>query len=114
MHMLLFSKSLMKTSLQYSFDLQKMANKTKILSLYKDLLRESAKFKSYYFRNYFTRKTKTQFRKHINADDEASLQLMKKSEELLATLRRQTVISNLYDDSRLVIEDRNSQETNKS
>lgn len=81
-----------------------MSNKIRILALYKDLLRESTKFKSYYYKNYFTRKTKTQFRKHINADEETSNQLMKKSEEMLAMLKRQTMITNAYGDSKLVIE----------
>lgn len=81
-----------------------MSNKIRILALYKDLLRESSRFNSYYYKNYFTRKTKAQFRKHINADEETSNQLMKKSEEMLAMLKRQTMITNVYGESKLVIE----------
>lgn len=76
-----------------------------VLRLYKELLKESAKFESYYYRNYFTRKTKSLFRKHIVADEPASNDLIKKSEEMLAMLKRQTMITNAFQDSKLVIED---------
>lgn len=76
----------------------------RILRLYKELLKESAKFESYYYRNYFTRKTKSQFRKHIVADEQTSNDLIKKSEEMLAMLKRQTMITNAFQDSKLVIE----------
>lgn len=81
-----------------------MADKVMIHRLYKELLRESSKFKSYYYRNYFTRKTKDQFRKHIEANEEVSPTLIKKGEEMLEMLRRQTTICNLYYGKRLVIE----------
>lgn len=83
----------------------KMSNKLEILRLYKDLLKESSSFKSYYYKNYFTRKTKSLFRKHINADEETSNKLVEKSRAMLAMMKRQTVITNIYDESRLVIED---------
>lgn len=82
--------------------------------IYKDLLRESGKFNSYYYKNYFTRKTKAQFRKHINADPENAEKLMRKAEEMLAMLKRQTMIINAYDSqSKLVIEN-NHEETESS
>lgn len=81
-----------------------MSDKLVVLRLYKELLRESSKFKSYYYKNYFTRKTKSQFRKHINADENTAAQLLKKSEDMLSMLKRQTMITNAYDSSRLVIE----------
>lgn len=82
-----------------------MTGKQQILRVYKELLRESANFKSYYYRNYFTRKIKSQFRQHISADEEKSKELLTKSEKMLDLLKRQTLISNLYGDSKLVIED---------
>lgn len=81
-----------------------MVDPSRICRLYRDLLKESAKFKSYYYRNYFTKKTKVEFRRHLNADSETSTSLYEKGEDMLAMLKRQTLISNLYYDSRLVIE----------
>lgn len=81
-----------------------MSSRPKILKLYKELLKESANFKSYYYKNYFIRKTKAQLRKHLEADEATSNELVKKSEEMLAMLKRQTMITNAYEDSRLVIE----------
>lgn len=81
-----------------------MPNKIQVLKLYRDLLKEAANFNSYYYRNYFIRKTKSQFRKHIEADEETSRRLVKKSEDMLAMMRRQTIITNMYQDSKLVIE----------
>lgn len=81
-----------------------MSNKIKILHLYKDLLRESSNFKSYYYKSYFTRKVKSQFRKHIAADEETSNQMIEKSKEMLLMLKRQTMITNAFGDSPLVIE----------
>lgn len=83
-----------------------MSDKLQILRLYKELLRESAKFKSYYYREYFTRKTRSQFRKHLSADEPLSQELLKKSEDMLAMLKRQTMISNAFQESKLVIEDK--------
>jgi len=82
-----------------------MPDKLQILRLYKELLRESSKFKSYYYRNYFIRKTKSEFRKHIEASNETSCEMFKKSEEMLAVLKRQTMITNAFDTSKLVIEE---------
>lgn len=65
--------------------------------LYSQLLEEASKFNSYYYRNYFTRKIKTLFAR----EDEKTVE---KANHLLAVLKRQTVISNLYSDSKLVIE----------
>lgn len=85
-----------------------MSDKLHILRLYKEILRESSKFNSYYYRNYFTRKAKNQFRKHIVADEETALHMVKKSEDMLALLRRQTVVTNAFSDTKLVIEKQQS------
>lgn len=82
-----------------------MAGRQQVLRLYKELLRESSNFKSYYYKNYFTRKIKSQFRQHLTADEEKSKELLQKSQRMLDMLKRQTLISNSYDESRLVIED---------
>lgn len=78
---------------------------TRIIKLYKDLLLESSKFKSYYYRHYFQRKIRSQFSKHINAENQInSDEILKKSEDMLEMLKRQTAINNAYKDSKLIIE----------
>lgn len=81
-----------------------MSGRIQALKMYKELLKEANKFNSYYYRNYFGRKIKLQFRKHMTADEDTSRELMKRSEDMLTMLRRQTVITNLYGNSKLVIE----------
>ena len=81
-----------------------MSNRPSTLRLYKDLLREAAKFRSYYYKNYFTRKIRTEFRRNINANEEVSRGLLRKAEDGLAMLKRQTSIVNAYSESKLVIE----------
>lgn len=81
-----------------------MSGKLPVLRLYKDLLREASNFKSYYYRNYFTRKVRTEFRRNKDADEAAAKVLIKKAEEGLSMLRRQTTIVNSYYESKLVIE----------
>lgn len=76
-----------------------------MIKLYKDLLLESTKFKSYYYRHYFQRKITSQFSKQINAENQnISDEILKQSEEMLEMLRRQTAINNAYKDSKLIIE----------
>ena len=81
-----------------------MSDKIAVLRLYKCLLREASSFKSYYYKNYFTRKVRTEFRRNKQADEQASGLLLKKAEDTLAMLKRQTSICNTYSESKLVIE----------
>lgn len=83
-----------------------MANKVQILKLYKDLLKEASSFKSYYYKNYFIRKVETQFKQPLE-DGQAPQEFVKESEDMLAMLRRQTMIDNAYNKSSLVIENNN-------
>lgn len=83
-----------------------MSSKSKIVKIHSDLIKEATKFSSYYYRNYFLRKIENQFQKLTNADEINSEKLYKKSEDLLAILKRQTVISNMYGESKLVIEEK--------
>lgn len=76
-----------------------MARSSELLRLYQELLKEASKFHSYYYRSYFTRKIKCDFEKKLEDGE-----LVRKSEEMLQMLRRQTVIDNLYHKSKLVIE----------
>lgn len=79
-------------------------SKLPVLRLYKDLLTEAIKFKSYSYRNYFIRKVRTEFRKNKDADDEKAKVLILKARDGLTVLRRQTNIVNSYYESKLVIE----------
>lgn len=81
-----------------------MSGKASVLRLYKSLLVESSKFKSYYYRNYFTRKVRTEFRRNQDANEENAKILIEKAAENLAMLRRQTSITNSYYESKLVLE----------
>lgn len=81
-----------------------MSGKIAVLRLYKDLLREAGNFKSYYYKNYFARKVRTEFRRNKTADEETSQIFIKKAQDNLQALRRQTMITNLYSESKLVIE----------
>lgn len=81
-----------------------MSGKLTVLRLYKNLLVEASHFKSYYYKNYFTRKVKTEFRRNKGADEATARVLIKKADDGLAMLRRQTTIVNSYYESKLVIE----------
>lgn len=81
-----------------------MSDKLAVLRLYKCLIKEAQGFKSYYYKQYFVRKIRNEFRKNKDANGETSTQLMKKAEDALAMLRRQTSICNSYHESKLVIE----------
>ena len=74
--------------------IHKMSNQIQVLKLYKNLLREASKFKSYYYRNYFSRKVRTEFRRNKNAEEKKA-DLYKNGLDALAMLRRQTLISNM-------------------
>lgn len=81
-----------------------MANKMVVLQLYKGLLREAGNFKSYYYRNYFVRKVRSEFRRNKDADEEKSRIFIQKAQDSMVALRRQTAIVNAYSESKLVIE----------
>jgi hypothetical protein len=81
-----------------------MSTRNIVLRLYKDLLGESSKFNSYYYRNYFTRKIRLEFRRNKNADEESTKVLIGKAQSGLGMLRRQTSIVNSYCETKLVIE----------
>lgn len=91
-----------------------MANKVQILKLYKDLLKEASSFRSYYYKNYFIRKVETQFKQPLE-DGQAPEEFVTKSEDMLAMLKRQTMVDNAYNTSSLVIEkDTNNNNNNKT
>ncbi|XP_061197292.1 LYR motif-containing protein 4-like [Saccostrea echinata] len=82
-----------------------MAYRRKVIQLYKDLLRESRKFKSYNYREYALRRTRDAFKEHKNEDDPKKItSLLKSAEENLDIIRRQVLIGEMYSDGSLIIE----------
>ncbi|AEO65063.1 uncharacterized protein THITE_2111645 [Thermothielavioides terrestris NRRL 8126] len=77
----------------------------KVLSLYRQLLRQGNQFASYNFREYAKRRTRDAFRENKNVEDPRRIQeLMQKGLRDLQMMKRQTVISQFYQLDRLVVE----------
>lgn len=80
-----------------------------VLSLYRDLLRESKQFESYIFRKYFVRRVRDAFRDNRDVIDEKKIkELVKYGEKNLEIIKRQVVISKLYKSNKLVVENETS------
>jgi len=76
-----------------------------ILSLYRNLLREGGRFSHYGFREYARRRTRDAFRQCRNETDPQRVQdLYSRGMSDLQMLRRQTVISQMYNLDKLVVE----------
>ncbi|KAI4165150.1 MAG: hypothetical protein LQ342_001018 [Letrouitia transgressa] len=76
-----------------------------VRSLFRSLLRQSANFASYNFREYARRRTRDAFRAHAAEDDERAVQeLVQRGLRELAVMKRQTVVSQFYQLDRLVVE----------
>ncbi|XP_057365800.1 LYR motif-containing protein 4-like [Daphnia carinata] len=81
------------------------AKKMEILRLYKQLLRESAKFPVYNFREYAIRRVKDDFRENKNLTDPGAVdKQIKEGYKNLAIIKRQVVIGHMFEPQRLVIE----------
>ncbi|CAL1528054.1 unnamed protein product [Lymnaea stagnalis] len=79
--------------------------KSKVLSLYKQLLKEGNKLTDYNFRMYAIRRTKDAFKGYKNLNDASEIQiLIKKATENLEMLKRQALLSQLFGSNKLVIE----------
>ncbi|KAK4247799.1 hypothetical protein C7999DRAFT_14225 [Corynascus novoguineensis] len=77
----------------------------KVLSLYRQLLRQGNQFSAYNFREYARRRTRDAFRENKNVEDPRRVQeLVQKGLEQLQMLKRQTIISQFYQLDRLVVE----------
>lgn len=82
-----------------------MASHRKIIQLYKNLLREGKKFKSYNYREYAVRRTRDAFKEHKNEQDPKKIaSLLKSAEENLDIVRRQVLVGEMYGDGKLIIE----------
>ncbi|RWS02157.1 bcn92-like protein, partial [Dinothrombium tinctorium] len=82
-----------------------MAQKVRVLSLYKRLLREAEKFDAYNYRCYALRRIRDAFREHQSIEDFAKIgQLIAEGESSLEMIKRQVIIGHLYKTSPLVVE----------
>ncbi|KAK9460879.1 complex 1 protein-domain-containing protein [Lipomyces oligophaga] len=82
-----------------------MTSSPATLNLYRSFLRTARGFSAYNFREYALRRTKDAF--HMNKDltDPEEVQMcLKKANEELAILKRQTAISQMYQFQKLVVE----------
>ncbi|KAK2166795.1 hypothetical protein LSH36_35g06053 [Paralvinella palmiformis] len=82
-----------------------MTSRTKALSLYKALLRESRKFSNYNFRTYALRRVKDAFRENKVVTDQSKIgELLIFGEESLKIIQRQVTVGQLYGDLPVVLE----------
>ncbi|KAI8584277.1 hypothetical protein K450DRAFT_219066 [Umbelopsis ramanniana AG] len=83
------------------------ATKTQVISLYRQFLRSGSKFGAYNFRDYAIRRARDGFRSHMNeADPEKISAFIKKAEQELKVVQRQSTISSMFNSGqRLIIEE---------
>lgn len=80
-------------------------SRTGILSLYRNLLRTGGRFSQYGFREYARRRTRDAFREHKTETDPQRIQdLVNRGISELQMMKRQTVISQMYNMDKLVVE----------
>lgn len=76
-----------------------------VLSLYRQLLRQSRQFPDFNFRKYAFRRTRDAFHEHkAEADPRRVQDLVQEAIKGLQMMRRQTTIGNFYQTERLVVE----------
>ncbi|XP_012274297.1 protein bcn92 [Orussus abietinus] len=78
-----------------------------VISLYRNLIRESKKWDSYNYRMYALRKVRHEFHQNKSLKDEVLIKdLYESGCTKLETIKRQVIIGNLYSTQPLVIEKR--------
>ncbi|XP_071784638.1 LYR motif-containing protein 4-like [Asterias amurensis] len=82
------------------------ATRSTVLTLYRQMLKESRKFTGYNYREYALRRTKDAFKENKTLTDEVEIKaFIKKAEKNLEIIKRQVALSQLYTDPKLVIEE---------
>ncbi|CAF0717401.1 unnamed protein product [Brachionus calyciflorus] len=82
-----------------------MLSRTKVLSLYKSMIKESNKFSSYNFREYAKKRIKHEFEANKQLNDQAKqAELIQKANANLNMIKRQVLVSQLYPTEKLIIE----------
>ncbi|XP_026465475.1 LYR motif-containing protein 4-like [Ctenocephalides felis] len=80
-------------------------SKMEILKLYKMILRESQKISAYNYRMYAIRRVRDAFRENKNLTDKKSIDLqLQFGAKNLEIIKRQALIGNMFDSTKLVIE----------
>ena len=81
-------------------------SKAAVISLYKQMMKESSKFSSYIYREYALRRVRDAFRENKNVTDPNKInQLIEEARINLQIIKRQVIINDLYKEGKLVIED---------
>jgi len=76
-----------------------------VLSLYRNMMRESSKFSSYIYRTYALRRIRDAFKENKTVNDNVKIQqLVEEGKQNLDIIRRQVVVNSLYQSDKLVIE----------
>ena len=80
-------------------------SRTAVLSLYRNLLRTGSHFSQYGFREYARRRTRDAFREHkAETDPQRTEDLVRRGINELQMMKRQTVIGQMYNMDKLVVE----------
>ncbi|XP_031568641.1 LYR motif-containing protein 4-like [Actinia tenebrosa] len=82
-----------------------MAARSRVLKLYRQLLREGQKFSDYNYREYALRRTRDGFKSNkdiINTEDIG--QLIEKAQMNLEIVKRQATLNAMYKHQKLVVE----------
>ena len=83
------------------------SHRSLVLSLYRQMLRESSKFPSYNYRSYALRRVRDGFRANSKIENSSHINdLLKETQENLNLIRRQVIIGKLYPSNKLVIEEK--------
>ena len=81
-------------------------SKAAVISLYKQMMKESSKSSSYIYREYALRRVRDAFRENKNVTDPNKInQLIEEARINLEIIKRQVIINDLYKEGKLVIED---------
>lgn len=82
-----------------------MSSSKEVLTLYRQMLRQSAKFAAYNFRNYALRKTRDEFIKNRFETDPTQIRkFINEARSSLKMLKRQGTICQMYATPDLVVE----------
>merc|ERR1712080_420285 len=86
-------------------ELSMASHRMNILKLYRTMLREGSKFENYNFRVYTTEKIRKTFHQHKNETDMDKVNsLIRRAEQDLDMIRRQTTIGKLYVDTKVMLD----------
>ena len=82
-----------------------MASRSKILGLYKQMMKESKKFSNYNFREYAIRRVRDGFKEgKVETEPTRVSELVKFAEDQLAVITRQATVGQLYQENAMVLE----------